>query len=249
MSATSSPASGIDKPRKKTQVKYKKKRQLSMPNVWSFSRWSTYSQCPLKAKLTYIDGYRFEREKGSASDRGVEVHALAQNWLESPKLKKLPPIFDFFKEDLHRLRRLRAVAEVPLAFRRDWTPCDFDAPDYWWHGELDAVAMLSSKVALVVDYKTGKEYEHHVLQLELYALAVMLTDKSIRRVIVEDWYIDLHRKSRRREYTRSQIPMLKKIWERRTKAMFNDHEFAPLPGFLCSWCDFTKSKGSGLCAH
>ncbi len=236
------------KPVKKT-LRPKKKVILSMPPHWSYSRWQTYETCPLKAKLSYIDMIRFEGGDRTAADRGTEIHKIAENCVFNSKAE-IPPILAHFKDEIKSMHKLKAVVEMKLGLKRDWTPCDFDDPEYWWHGALDITAMLDDTHAFIADWKTGKIRESHATQLELYALVVFLTDSDIEKVTVEDWYIDQKKKSTPVTYLRRQVPTLIKLWERRVTPMFNDHTFPPCPNWLCSYCDYSKKNSdAGLCDY
>lgn len=222
-----------------------------MPNKWSFSRWATYNKCPHQAKLYYIDGVRGEEDPNSAASRGTIIHKMSEDYLNARRATELPPIFQQFAADFALLRKLRAVPEVSLGIRRDkttgfqWTPCEFDDPNYWWHGQLDATAILEcGTVAWIVDIKTGKMYDEHVLQLQLYAIAMFLHAPELDEVICEDWYVDLGKKVKHR-FLRRQLQGLILLWERRTAAMFNDTTFPPTPTPLCGWC--IASQENGLC--
>ena len=223
-------------------------QEPQMPPQWSYSRFTTYEQCPLKAKLRYIDWYRDDGPGGAAANRGTEIHKLAEDWLRAKRTGPIPPIFEHFRETLLKLRRLQAVPELAIGLKRDWSLCAFDAPDYWWHGELDALAMLTPRSAWIVDWKSGKVYPEHVMQLELYALVAFLADPYLDSVQVDDAYVD-QKKMIGNLYLRRQVPTLQAIWERRTTPMFNDRAFAPCPNFLCKYCEFRKELGSGLCQY
>lgn len=229
--------------KKKTSVKTAtKKKVVKMPNKWSFSRWSTYNKCPLQAKLGYIDGWR--GEGGDASARGTEIHALAEKWLKAKKKKKLPPIFAAFKKGFDKLYELRATSEIPLGITRDWKPCEFADADYWWHGEIDAVAIVDETRAIVVDFKTGRVYPEHKLQLEIYAIAMFLHVEELTEVQCDDWYVDLG-KVVSHVFKRSSLKAMITAWENRLAPMFRDREFCPKPSPLCPWC--IASKENGLC--
>ena len=219
-----------------------------MPPQWSYSRWNTYDQCPLKAKLRYVDGFRDDGGGSAASNRGTEIHLQAEEWLRAKRTGPIPPIFDHFREKLLMLRRLKAVPELAVGLKRDWSLCDFDAPDYWWHGELDAIAMTSPRSALIVDWKSGKIYPDHAMQLELYALVAFKADPYLDSVRVEDVYLD-QKKETGNVYLRRQVETLQAIWERRVGPMFADRQFAPCPNNLCRFCEFRKELGSGLCQY
>lgn len=222
---------------------------LMMPPQWSFSRWGCYEQCPRKAKLQYIDGYREdEKDAGPAAKRGTDIHGQGEAFLKAKRLTSIPPIFQFFAKEVKELYRLKAVAEIELGLTRDWKPCAFDSKDYWWHGAIDAAAYLTPTKAWGVDWKSGKIYDKHKLQLELYALAMFLHDEALDEILMEDFYVDKKKKASN-TYKHYQVPTLIKLWERRVTPMFADREFAPCPSNLCAWCPFTKEKGSGLCEY
>ena len=51
-------------------------KPTTIQGPWSYSRLTTWEQCPLKAKLKYIDGLK---EPGSpAMDRGTAIHKDAE---------------------------------------------------------------------------------------------------------------------------------------------------------------------------
>jgi hypothetical protein len=106
--------------------------------------------------------------------------------------------------------------------------------------------MTGKSSAWVGDWKSGRIYPQHKQQLEIYAVVVFIHDEWIDDIVCEDFYLDQKKKATE-NYTRSQLERLKTLWERRTLAMFNDREFAPCPSNLCSYCQFRKSAGSGLC--
>lgn len=49
-------------------------------------------------------------------------------------------------------------------------------------------------------------------------------------------------------YTQADVPRLKELWAKRTKAMLSDTKFAPRPGAYCKYCHFRKSNG-GPCRY
>ena len=240
-----------------TPTKAKTRKQvLKMPPHWSFSRWQTYEQCPLKAKLKYIDEIVPEvsdKQDHTAADRGNEIHEVAAAWVNAPRGKAgpLPPIFHHFKDYMKDLRKRRAVAEVELGLKKDWSPCDFEDEHYWWHGAFDIVVMNDDATeAEISDWKTGKVYEQpHAQQLELYALVLFCTVPTLKKITVHDSYIDQKKTSPKKVYDRRQITMLKEIWTRRITPMFADRTFAPLPNRFCDWCEYRAEAGSGLCKY
>ena len=225
---------------KKQVMKDKKIAPPEKLTQWSFSRWACYENCPRKTKLQYIDGYR--GVSGEASDRGTDIHAMAEAYLKARRAIPLAPVLQVFADEFKALRKGKAQAELELAFDCKWLPCEWDAPASWLRMKIDAIAMLDGTSMHIVDFKTGKLREYHTLQLSLYALAVFITRPHIQKITAELWYID-HAKKTKVRYDRREMDTLKKLWEQRILCMFNDTRFAPTPNPLCSWCICTKSNG------
>lgn len=210
--------------------------------------------CPARAKFKYILNIRGD-EDTTASDRGTEIHELAEVWLKSKKLLQLAPIFDHFRKDFLALRKLGALAEHPLSFSENWEPAgnwDGDGNDdeeSWLRMKLDVFAHVNKRAALVVDFKTGKVRDYHELQTGLYALAVFIAYPKVEEVFTELWYIDAKKKVKG-HYKREQMRVMKKMWERRVEPMFNDRVFAPCPNYLCNnYCPYNAKSGLGLCKY
>ena len=71
--------------------------------------------------------------------------------------------------------------------------------------------------------------------------------KNIVRVDTNLWYLDAG-EERGRTFMRSEVPGLKKHWEKRSKAMLADTSFKATPGDACRWCAYSKTKG-GPCEY
>jgi RecB family exonuclease len=220
---------------------------------WSFSRWETYRECPLKAKLKFIDK---KKEPGSlAMDEGTRIHGLAERYIIDRK-SKLPPELKLFRKEFADLRKRPVAAEFTLAFKDDWSPTTFDD----WGGcrvriKVDAMYVEDSVVTLI-DYKTGKAREVSKEQMELYALGALLSVPEASEARTNLWYLnkgviygaDGEEGQAASIYQRPQLPTLIKTWEARVKPMLNDTRFAPRPGPYCSWCHFRKANG-GPCKY
>ena len=222
--------------------------------AWSYSRWSTYQQCPFKAKLKFIDK---KKEPGSkAMDRGSDIHSLAEGYVKGT-VKALPKELALFKSEFQKLRKLKAEAELSITFRADWTPTTWDDWDgAWVRIKIDALTPPNKfKSITIIDHKTGKPRDGYMEQLELYALAGFLTYPQAEEARANLWYLDHgtivgadadHNPHGEGVYERKELPKLIKIWERRVTPMLNDTRFAPRPGPYCVWCHFSKNK-AGPC--
>jgi len=234
---------------------------------WSFSRYSTYKVCPLKAKISFID--KIQEPPNEAMSRGNAIHTLAEEFIKG-KAAKLAPELKLFEKEFKRLRAMfkkvsqAMVVEDQWAFTKDWDETQWNN----WAAcyvriKLDCAHHEGEAVMMVTDWKTGKfrpeQNEEYVEQLELYALSALLLHEHIEEVIPRLAYTDLGRiypngtDEPVLSYTRKDIPRLKKLWEKRVKPMMSDTTFAPRPNDKCKWCWYGQSKkaagGPGLCKY
>lgn len=231
---------------------------------WSFSRYSTYKNCPLKLKLSAID--RIREPGNEAMARGDAIHKLAEAYIKGEG-RTLPPELKLFKDEFKKLRAQfkkkisGMVVEDNWSFTKDWTETQWnDWIGCWVRIKLDCAHHEDDETLIITDWKTGKfrpeMNEEYVEQLELYALAALLLHEHIKQVKPRLAYLDLGITYPEAEkplvYTRADIPKLKKLWEKRTKAMLNDKQFAPRPNDKCRWCFYrssNKAAGGGQCKY
>lgn len=211
--------------------------------AWSFSRWQTYQDCPLKAKFKFID--KLPEPGSPAMDRGSAIHKLAEDFTGG-KIKALPPELIKFKDEFKQLKKLKPRAEEQWAFNAGWGATGWFDKDAWLRVKMDAYYLENFKMGLI-DHKTGKVKEDHITQLGLYALAGFKKFPEIDTAVASLWYLD-HGEMVSREYAREQMAGLQKEWARMSKPMLNDTKFLPKPGNSCRWCHFSKSKG-GKCKY
>lgn len=221
---------------------------------WSFSRWQQYEECPLKAKLKFIDKLPPKTPPNrEALDRGTSIHKLAEQYvLHDGKSPHLPTELKLFKQEFLQARKCKDVkVESELAFDRGWNPCDWkDWNRAWVRIKID-LSMKVKKLLKVVDHKTGRlKEEDSSPQLELYALGGLLEYPDVDMVVTDLWFLDQGEIRPLRDddstigvYHRSDISTLKKRWEKRVVPMLNDTKFAPKPGPYCRWCEYSKVKG------
>lgn len=235
--------------------------------AWSFSRYSTYKQCPLKLKISAID--RISEPPNEAMARGAGIHNLAEDFIKGKALK-LAPELKLFEKEFKRLRTMfkkisqSMVVEDNWAFTKTWDETSWNNwTECWVRIKLDCAHHESDTVLVVTDWKTGKfrteMNEDYVEQLELYALSALLLHEHIEEVRPRLAYTDLGRiypngvDEPVLVFTRADIPRLKKLWEKRVKPMMSDTTFAPRPNSLCKWCWYGQSKkaagGPGLCKY
>jgi putative RecB family exonuclease len=236
-------------------------------SAWSFSRYSTYKQCPLKFKLSAID--KINEPPNAAMARGAAIHDLAEKFIKGAA-KTLAPELKSFEKEFKRLRAMfkkigqSMVVEDQWAFTKEWDQTQWNNwTQCWVRIKLDCAHHEADNVLVVSDWKTGKfrkeMNEDYVEQLELYALSALILHNHIDEVLPRLVYTDQGRiypngtDEPILSYKRADIPRLKKLWEKRTRAMMNDTIFAPRPNDKCVWCWYGQSKkaagGPGLCKY
>jgi CRISPR/Cas system-associated exonuclease Cas4 (RecB family) len=233
-------------------------KKLKMIFAWSFSRYSDYILCPLKAKLKHLD--KIAEPPNEAMARGAGIHDLARDYLRGV-IVKLPPELVKYKILFVVLRnRVKAgkalIIEESWAFRKDWSRTVWnDWAECWLRVKVDC-AEITKGVMDIYDWKTGKfrveeAATMYTEQLELYALAGFLLYPEVKRINATLLYLDAKAEYPMTFY-RDQLPALQQTWLKRTRAMLNDKRFAPRPNNKCIWCFYrhsNKAAGGGQCRY
>lgn len=231
---------------------------------WSFSRYSDYRKCPLAFKLKHLD--KIAEPKNDAMMRGNLIHKMAEDYIKGAGGPKVPnellAFADVFKSlrKLYKSRTAGIVVEDDWAFTNAWDRTTWnDWVGCWVRIKLDCAGNEDPDVLHIRDWKTGKyreeQNEEYVEQLELYALAGLLLHPHVKEVRPELIYLDVPMVyppvGRELVFTRADIEPLKKLWAKRTKAMFTDKRFAPKPNDKCRFCFYGQAGiakgGPGLC--
>lgn len=229
-----------------------------MIKAWSFSRYSTYSECPRKAKYKFID--KLQEPSSSVLERGTALHQLCEYYLRGIK-KTIPQDIKLISAELRQLKKLGAIPEAQFTFKRDWSTTQWnDWGGAWVRIQADSIVppIADDEVptVLIDDFKSGGKIDtktdemvykdEYPLQLELYCVAGLLSYPTAQKAKARLIFIDHGKTVESVEYDRKQLPKLQKQWEMRTKKMLNDTKFKPTPGNACRWCHFRKSN-AGPC--
>ena len=230
---------------------------------WSYSRYSDWRQCPLKAKFKHIDKLK---EPGSpAMDRGNQIHKDAEAFIKGT-LAKLPPELALFKTEFADLKKMYKKKAQPMvvednwAFTKDWEETQWnDWVGCWVRIKLDCAHYVGDGIMVVTDWKSGKPNDfkttEYMEQLELYALSALLLHPHLKQVQVRIGWTDVGQMypAEPQVYTPADLKGLRKTWDARVKPMMADTTFVPKPNSMCKWCFFGqagKAKGGpGLCKY
>ena len=211
---------------------------------WSYSRYSLWKQCPRKYKYRVIEG--LPEEMHPAASRGTEIHAHMENYLLG-NIARLPEEIDYYQSFLDGLKEIGVHPEIRLSFTKDWEPCAWDAPDRWFRCVLDALVLQFDR-AVVYDWKTGKEYDSHIDQREIYAVAVSAAYPEIMEISVFHTYLDT-KQNTWTTWHRDEIEELRAKWEAAIAPMFDDTMYEATPSWLCRFCTFSSRHGRGPCGN
>lgn len=218
-----------------------------MITAWSYSRLKDYDICPLYAFYAHSAGssYKHLRKFGEAALRGIRVHEKGELYLQD-KLRKFPQAYSYVKKPMQELKKLGAVAEGKWCLTSEWEATEYFANDAWLRLAIDARVDLGD-TQRVIDFKTGKIYDDHPQQLELYALAAFKMFPEVETVSVENWYLDIG-EIHDADIGRDEEVKLTEKWNARAEKMLSAEEFPANPCWKCKWCDFAASKG-GPCTE
>lgn len=208
---------------------------------WSMSRYSTWLECPLKAKLKFID--KIPEPSNEAMERGTKIHKDAELYVNG-SAKKISKDISKFKKELTDLRNRKASTELDIALDKNWRQCDWFAKEAWVRLKIDAAAMDDNEV-LVIDYKTGKVSENYQDQTNLYKCGILSAYPKITIAKSQLWFIDhgVKMPDPPSESNRSNLKVMQNYWNKKVSPMMNDTRFAARPSSKCRWCHFRKSNG------
>lgn len=215
---------------------------MNRPKRWSYSSLSTYKQCPQKWKFSYID--KIDWPSSPAMARGSRMHLMAEEFVKGvvdrvhPEIQKIGPA-------LFMLKNQGAQAEVIWRLDKDWKPVDSD--DAAWVKAIIDVHYIQGDVLHITDYKSGRMYDDHREQLELYGLIGLCVVPDAKRVETSALYMDTAHEGMQGSIIRSMMPKMIERWRADADTMMSDEVFEPRPG-NCKWCPYAKNKG-GPCVH
>lgn len=228
-------------------------------DAWSYSRVQTFRSCKRKALLLH-GGSAKSRPKiaepeSPAMERGKQVHAEAEQYLQAGGngLALRDKVWKDWLGEVKELREHGYEPEQRFAFDKKWYPLeDYFHRTTWMRAALDAVC-IDGDGAIVIDFKTGKEYPDHEEQAELYALTVFEAYPEVNDLLVEFWYLD-QKHVTPYAFTRVDDHLeLYEKWHAIGKEVTSETEFAPSPGKGCNAynkpCPFSQDGELPICEY
>ena len=208
----------------------------------SFSRLSTFEQCPAQFDYLYVSK-RVQSTSNESADYGDRVHKVLEAYgngtLDEQTLSE---------EGRSTLKQWGAVVDKitsrsgtklyghQMAVNRELKPVDWFASDVWIRSIAD-VLVVDGDTAYCLDYKTGKVKENPT-QLQLFAAMVMWHFPEVNTVKTSFIWLKFNQttnaKYERRfldALWRGMEPRFDKVQEIIDLGVFNTK-----PSGLCPWC-------------
>ena len=209
---------------------------------WSFSSLKQFVNCPRQyQEVKVLQNYKVQDTKYTIF--GKDVHKAFEDYaLGKTELPKLYKKYQSLIDALIMIDGNKYI-EHEMALRIDYTPCPFDAPDYWVRGIADLL-IVKDDIAYVVDYKTGNDKYADTKQLKLMALMVFNHFTDVKTVkggllfVLKNRFIDEY-------YTRDKMD---KYWEdfrpdlMRLEMSFDTDKWLKRPSGLCKFCPVTSCE-------
>jgi hypothetical protein len=207
-----------------------------------------YQSCPSAFRRKYLDHeetLQGDAPPSPAALRGTRVHRGCELFLLK-KEDEIPPEAEGFRGLFYALRDEReARPEFRWAFDDNWEPVSFgDKENGKVRGVLD-IDYEHDGTCHIFEIKTGKIYEDHPKQRNLYGLAGLLLYPEAHTVRVTNLYLDggLQKTT---EIMRGQVDTWKYHWDRKINGVQPPQPYKATPSWKCQWCPYSKHLG-GLC--
>lgn len=232
----------------------------------SYSAYSTYEQCPLQYKFSYVD--KLPRKDSHHLYFGNLVHETLHHMLKDIQVKPLPELLDFYHSSWDDTLFIKNKenpedwkikgANIITGFHNKFDPKAqevlvtedyFTAPLGDKHvlsgivDRLDRIIDNSGEPVLeVIDYKTGKlqsqKYIHDNIQLTFYYHAIRSRFPDIKDIKLTLYFLE----PAVRQSTFRDAGHVERMQEKVYKTIENieNENFEPRINNLCPWCDFKE---------
>lgn len=216
------------------------------PFSWSYSKIKNFEVCPLRHwSIDITKGVK--EEESEILTWGNEVHAKLGACL-GPKQTPLPPSMKAYQTYVDGVRAIpgKLFVEQKYALDKDFAGCGWFAPNVWYRGIGDVVAINKHR-AIAIDWKLGRILEDSV-QLALMAACIFGNYPEVQQV--DTIFMWLAHDARTREtFHRNNMPETWAAILPRVSAYqqaVENQDFPPKPGGLCKrWCPVSTCPHHG----
>lgn len=207
----------------------------------SYSRLSTFENCPLQFEYLYVN--KVVQDLGNEHTHyGTRVHESLELYAKHKHEKHITAETAKFKPLVDKILSQggQQLFEHQMAIDADLKPCDWNSSDVWIRSIAD-VLVVNGPVAVCLDWKTGKP-KNNPMQLQLFSCMVMLHFPEVQEVRTSFVWLN-HGHTTDAKYKRSNFDLL---WSGLTTRFARLQEavelgvFDPKPSRLCRWCAAQK---------
>lgn len=216
---------------------------------WSYSAYSQLNRCALAFYWRYIMGAKEEiKEVPPAMQRGIDLHKAQEAYLKR-ETNKIPYALRHFEAHLKQVRKLKPEVEQWWGVDKRWRPVKWKS---WLVAKLDFTLLPTKKndyTLFAQDLKTGREYDDHDMQGDVYAALGVAIYPKTKWVETEFWYPDLGYSTQIRRPA-SYYVKRQEFWRKQGQKVCAPHpasHYVPSPSFQnCKWC-FLRTDRGGMC--
>ncbi len=208
---------------------------------WSYSKIKNFETCP-KRHYHYEIAKDVSEPEGEALQYGHAIHKALAEAIDGKPLpnhfKNLQPWVDKIIAPNPKVSTQPVLlTEQKLAITNEFEKCDWFAKDAWYRGIADVIK-ITGRVALAVDWKTGKIIDDGS-QLALMAQCIFSHHPDVSHVRTEFVWLK-EEATTRADFKREDMADVWRGILPRVALLQNAHEtqtFPPKQGGLCrKWC-------------
>lgn len=223
----------------------------------SWSRLSTYIQCPRKFSLSYITKSFPQEEKSIHLIKGEQLHKQLEDYILAKNGQATMPL-GFSQEVRGALPYIDKLydhydaihPEAQVACDTKWKPTEWFGKDTAWRAIWDA-SCLKPNTCFLPDWKSGKVYELGTTFGQLHLSSVIALERWEGLAEVNSAYVYIESqqvkkvKVTREPSDQPGVPHLaevKQYFEIQFEKVQMEKAWEPTPNEFCKWCPATKAQ-------
>lgn len=215
----------------------------------SWSRLTTFQQCPRKFHLQFISKSFKEEEKSIHLIKGEQLHKQLEDYVIaknggapmplgfSPEVRETLPYVDKLFSLYNSVH-----PEAQVACNIDWKPVEWFDKSTAWRAIWDVVG-LRPQTCFIGDYKSGRIYPYGqgFGQLHLSAVVALERFQDVPEVNAAYIYVE-HKKVTPIKVTREQLSEVRDHFNKEFEKVQMEKTWDPTPNEFCKYCQATKAQ-------
>ncbi len=212
---------------------------------YSFSRISTYQQCPRKFKYKYVDGADKEPVNLQPVLKGGCIHHILEHYPKQSTHKLQPQyqhiVDKFLSTNLgKRLMFRESTREYDFGLTEELEPCAY-SNDAMFRGSVDYL-YFDEDVLHLIDWKSGKHRDlrwQSFDQLMFYAVYFFIKFSKLQKIHVHYVYVEHDTLPNSLPMDRAHLDRYKLNLLENIHNIENDETFTKKKTKLCDWCEYS----------